>query len=127
MVQERNFQLIFKVKPPFNKTLCNCIPLVYKFFYIIFLRYVFPPSNPLTPPLAFLPKENTDILRTIAVALIYDKISPVLISTNIISIVSRLPNLGGLCRTCEILGVGKMTIPSAAAVKVQNILFPVWL
>ena len=30
----------------------------------------------------------------------------------------RLPNLGGLCRTCEILGVGKMIIPSAAAVKV---------
>ena len=28
-----------------------------------------------------------------------------------------MPNLGGLCRTCEIFGVGKMTIPSAAALK----------
>lgn len=29
----------------------------------------------------------------------------------------RMPNLGGLCRTCEIFGVGKMTIPSSAALK----------
>jgi len=28
-----------------------------------------------------------------------------------------MPNLGGLCRTCEIFGVGKMTIPSSAALK----------
>ena len=28
-----------------------------------------------------------------------------------------MPNLGGLCRTCEIFGVGTMTIPSSAALK----------
>jgi len=38
----------------------------------------------------------------------------------IASLIDRLPNLGGLCRTCEILGVGKMTIPSAAAIKERD-------
>jgi len=38
----------------------------------------------------------------------------------IASLVDRLPNLGGLCRTCEIFGVGRMTIPSAAVLKEKD-------
>ena len=33
------------------------------------------------------------------------------------SLIDKAPNLGGLCRTCEILGVGSLVIPSMAVVK----------
>jgi len=38
----------------------------------------------------------------------------------IASLIDRLPNLGGLCRTCEIFGVGKMTVPSMSVVKEKD-------
>ena len=33
------------------------------------------------------------------------------------SLIDKAPNLGGLCRTCEILGVGRLVLPSMAVVK----------
>ena len=33
------------------------------------------------------------------------------------SLIDKLPNLGGLCRTCEILGVGQYVIPCAKFVE----------
>ena len=33
------------------------------------------------------------------------------------SLIDKAPNLGGLCRTCEILGVGSLVLPSLAVVK----------
>ena len=33
------------------------------------------------------------------------------------SLIDKAPNLGGLCRTCEILGVGSLVLPSLALVK----------
>ena len=38
----------------------------------------------------------------------------------IASLIDRLPNLGGLCRTCEIFGVGKLTVPSLAVLKASK-------
>ena len=33
------------------------------------------------------------------------------------SLIDKAPNLGGLCRTCEILGVGSLVIPTMAVLK----------
>ena len=33
------------------------------------------------------------------------------------SLIDKAPNLGGLSRTCEILGVGSLVLPSKAVVK----------
>jgi tRNA guanosine-2'-O-methyltransferase len=33
------------------------------------------------------------------------------------SLVERVPNLGGLCRTCEIFGVGKLVLNTANVVE----------
>ena len=33
------------------------------------------------------------------------------------SLIDKAPNLGGLCRTCEILGVGSLVLASKAVVK----------
>ncbi len=38
------------------------------------------------------------------------------------SLIEKLPNLGGLARTCEIFNIGALTIPSAAIVNDQNFL-----
>ncbi len=37
------------------------------------------------------------------------------------SLVDKLPNLGGLCRSCEIFGAGELVLPSAAAVAQQEL------